>query len=136
MIKKYLTVFFLAATLFSCNSEKKKDPVTNMEVARYFIRNILDNNFNEAERFLLKDETNSPLFERFKTQYSKKDQATLEKYKGSDIIVNESKYVVADSVFVLNYSNSYSKTDKTVLKLVRMDGKWLVDFKYTFSGNL
>ncbi len=136
MIKRILFLLLLVGAVAASCKQQKKEPVTDMEVARHFVRNILDNNFDEAERFLLKDETNTPLFERFKTQYSKKDKATLEKYKGSDIIVNESSYVVADSVFILNYSNSYSKTDKTVLKLVRINGKWLVDFKYTFSGNL
>lgn len=126
---------FLAAVLLSCSTDTKKTPVTDMEVARAFVRNILDNKFEEAEQFLLKDETNTQIFERFKKQYSQKDKATLEKYKDADIIVNERSYVT-DSVFIFNYSNSYSKSDKTILKLVRIDGKWLVDLKYTFSGNL
>jgi len=106
-----------------------------MEVARAFVRNILDNNFKEAEQYLLKDEVNTQIFERFKKQYSEKDKAVLEKYKNADIIVHEKSYVT-DSVFIFNYSNSYMMDNKTVLKLVRIDGKWLVDLKYTISGNL
>jgi hypothetical protein len=135
MIKKYLSLFILAAVVFSCNTKTKKAPVTDLEVATTFVRNLLDNNFTEAEKYLLKDETNNQIFERFKKEYSKKDKATLEKYKNADIIVNERSYI-ADSVFILNYSNSYSISDKTILKLVRIDSKWLVDLKYTFSGNL
>jgi len=135
MIKRYLTLFIVMATLFSCNSGEKKAPVTDVEVATAFVRNLLDNNFTEAEQYLLKDETNIQIFERFKKQYSEKDKAILEKYKQADIIVNATSYEVPDSVFIFNYSNSYSRADKTILKLVRINNKWLVDLKYTFSGN-
>jgi hypothetical protein len=135
MIKKYLVLFILALVIYSCNSEKKKTPVTDTEVATAFIRNLLDNNFKEAEQYLLKDEVNNQIFERFKKQYSEKGKELLDKYKQADIIVNNISYVT-DTVCIFNYSNSYSLTDKTILKVVRIDGKWLVDLKYTFSGNL
>lgn len=135
MIKRYLILIVLAAAVFSCNNKSKKEPVTDLEVANTFVRNLLDNDFKEAEKYLFKDETNVQIFERFRKQYSEKDKAILEKYKQADIIVNETSYVT-DSVFIFNYSNSYSQADKTILKLVRIDGKWLVDLKYTFSGNL
>lgn len=135
MIKKFLLLLFVVAAGYSCNTEEKKLPVTDMETATAFVRNLLDNDFTAAEQYLLKDETNVQIFERFKKQYSQKDKAILEKLKQADIIVNETSYVT-DSVFIFNYSNSYSRTDKTILKLVRPDKKWLVDLKYTFSGNL
>ena len=137
MIKNYLTLIILAAIIFSCsNSDKKKTAVTQIDVANAFVRSLLDNNFTEAEQYLYKDETNSQIFERFKKQYSGKDKATLEKYKEAQIIVNETSMVKPDSIFIFNYSNSYSRADTTILKLVRIDNKWLVDLKYTFSGNL
>jgi hypothetical protein len=135
MIKKFLVLLAFAAAIFSCNNQSKKEPVTDIDVANTFVRDLLDNNFKEAEKYLLKDETNNQIFDRFKKQYSGKEKAILEKYKQADIIVNETSYVT-DSVFIFNYSNSYSRSDKTILKLVRIDGKWLVDLKYTFSGNL
>ncbi|MEO6539683.1 MAG: hypothetical protein ABIN74_01785 [Ferruginibacter sp.] len=136
MIKKYLFLFIVASLAFSCNTKTKKVPATDLEVATAFVRDLLDNNFMEAEQFLLKDETNLQIFERFKKQYSRQDKAILEKYKGADIIVHETSYVVADSIYIFNYSNSYKPADKSILKLVRIEGKWLVDLKYTFSGNL
>jgi len=135
MIKRYLILILFATVVFSCTSKTKKEPVTDTEVATTFVRDLLDNDFKGAEKYLLKDETNSQIFERFKKQYSEKDKAILEKYKEADIIVNETSYIT-DSVYIFNYSNSYSRADKTILKLVRVDGKWLVDLKYTFSGNL
>lgn len=135
MIKRFLVLLVFVAAMSSCNDQAKKEPVTDMDVANTFVRDLLDNNFKEAEKYLLKDETNNQIFDRFKKQYSGKDKAILEKYRHADIIVNETSYVT-DSVFIFNYSNSYSRSDKTILKLVRIDGKWLVDLKYTFSGNL
>ena len=135
MIKKYLVLIIITAGIFSCNSDKKKEPVTDLEVANAFVRDLLDNKFEEAEKFLLKDETNNEMFKRFKQKYSQQDKAVLEQYQKADIKVNETSYVT-DSVFIYNYSNSYSPDAKTVLKLVRINNKWLVDLKYTFSGNL
>ncbi len=130
-----MALVLLATIAFSCNTETKKKPVTDVEVATAFVRNLLDNNFKEAEQHLLRDETNDQIFERFKKQYSEKDKAILEKYKNADIIVNEISYIT-DSVCIFNYSNSYSLTDKTKLKVIRSGNTWLIDLKYTFSGNL
>lgn len=135
MIRKYLLLFVMVTAAFSCNTKTKKAPVTDVEVATAFVRSLLDNNFKDAEQYLLKDETNNQIFERFKKQYSEKDKAILEKLKNADIIVNEVSYVT-DSVCIFNYSNSYSRTDKTILKVIRPSDKWLIDLKYTFSGNL
>lgn len=136
MIKRYLFLIIFAAVIFSCNnSDKKKEPVTDIEVANAFVRNLLNNDFKQAEKYLLKDTTNLQMFESFQKQYNRQNKETLDKYKQAEIIVNETSYVT-DSVFIFNYSNSYKRADKTVLKLVRPVDKWLVDLKYTFSGNL
>jgi hypothetical protein len=135
MIKKILIAFAFAAVAFSCNNEKKKMPVTDIEVANTFVRNLLDNDFKEAEQYLLKDTTNLQMFESFEKQYNRQDKAILDKYRQANIIVNQTSYVT-DSVFIFNYSNSYKPADKTILKLIRPADKWVVDLKYTFSGNL
>ncbi len=135
MIKHILFIIILSATLLACNNEVKKEPVTDIEVATAFVRDILDNKFNEAEQYLFKDETNDQYFDRFRQNYNAQDKGKLEKYKDADIIVNEVSYVT-DTVCIFNYSNSYAKDVKTKLKLVRINNKWQVDLKYTFSGNL
>ncbi|HNG64121.1 MAG TPA: hypothetical protein PLK54_10220 [Ferruginibacter sp.] len=134
MLKRSFLPLLLIA-LISCGGPARKEPTTDMEVARAFVRNILDNKFDEAEKYLLKDQTNADLFNRFKQQYSAQRKEQLEKYKDADIIVNETSYVT-DSIFIFNYSNSYALANKNKLKLVRIGGKWLVDFQYTFSGNM
>jgi hypothetical protein len=134
MIKRILILITLFATVISCDNTKK-NPETDVEVATAFVRDILDNNFKEAEQFLLMDETNRQYFDRFQQQYHTQDKKKLEKYKDAEIIVNEVSYVT-DTICIFNYSNSYSVQEKTKLKLVRINHHWLVDLKYTFSGNL
>jgi len=131
---KLLFSIFAALLLISCNSEKSV-PNTDIEVARAFIQNILDNKFEEAERFVLKEETNDEYFKLFKTEYKSKSKEELENYKNADIIINEIA-PVNDSVSIINYSNSYIRDKSNKLKMVRVEGKWLVDLKYTFSGNM
>lgn len=135
MLKKLLPGILLAAAVIACSSPAKKIPVTDVEVATSFVRNILDNKFDEAEKYLLRDEINLELFNRFRNQYSSQKKEVLEKYKDADILVNETSYIT-DSIYIFNYSNSYARELKNKIKLVRVNGKWLVDFQYTFSGNL
>jgi len=135
MFKKSVFVLLVIATIFSCNSEKKKEPVTDIEVTNAFVRNILDNNFKEAEEYLLKDSSNVEMFETFKKQYNRQDKAVLEAYKKAQIIVHETNELIPDSVFIFSYSNSYRPSDTTILKALRINGKWLIDLKYTFPSN-
>ena len=135
MLKNILFISFLSAVVFSCSAPSKKVPVTDVEVATAFVRDILDNNFGEAQQYLLKDETNNELFKRFEKQYSTQKKEVLAKYRSADIIVNEISYVT-DTVCIFNYSNSYTREAKNKLKVVRVNNKWLIDFQYTFSGNL
>lgn len=123
-----------AITLSACDDKKK---VTNSDigVAEAFINDILENNFKEAETFVLKEETNKQYFDLFKKEFESKGAAELENYKNADIIINEIS-PVSDSVSIVNYSNSFKKDKSNKLKMVRVDGQWLVDLKYTFSGNL
>jgi hypothetical protein len=131
MIKKYLPLLVLSIALGSCNNKTKKEAVTDLEVARAFVRNILDNDLQQAEQYLFKDEKNLQLYDRFKQNYQALDKTVLEKYKAADIVVNDFSKA-NDSVSIFNYSTSYNRTDTTILKLIRIENKWLVDMKYTF----
>lgn len=133
MIRKLLVPIALLF-LFSCNSGEKKLAVTDTDVATAFIRSILDNDFRTAEQYLLKDEMNQQYFERFEQGYHSKDKAELEKYKASDILINKID-PINDSTRIVDYSNTYKKDTKTKLKLVWVNGKWLVDLKYTSAEN-
>jgi hypothetical protein len=128
-------IFSLALGIFlltSCSNEPKKAPTTDTDVATTFIRNVLDDNFKDAEAFLLKDDANMQLFERYKQMYESKTKEELKSYKAADITIIELK-PIGDSVRLIDYSNSYKKDVKQKLKLVWQQGKWMVDLKYTIE---
>ncbi len=132
-MNKIIPIFLLVFLLFSCNSKTTpNNPTTDTDVATTFIRNVLDDNFVAAEQFLLKNEENLQLFERFKQAYENKSKEELKKYKTADITINEIK-ALGDSIRLIDYSNSYKKEIKQKLKLVWVQGKWLVDLKYTIE---
>ena len=120
--------------LSSCNTDKKL-PNTDIDVARTFIKDILENNFNEAEKLVLKEETNKQYFDLFKKEFESKDKTELENYRNADIIINEIA-PVNDSVSIVNFSNSFMRDKSNKVKMVRVNGQWLVDLKYTFTGNM
>jgi len=130
MIKKIIYTLVIAVAIFSCNNGVKKNPVTDTDVATAFIRAVLDNDFTTAEKYLLKDETNQQFFTTFERLYHSKGEAELGKFKSSDIIINT--LTPLKDTTIVNYSNTYEKDIKTNLRLVRSNGVWLVDLKYTF----
>jgi hypothetical protein len=132
MIRKLACFLAICISIFSCNTASKKQPVTDTEVATAFIRGALDNDFKTARQYLLKDETNQQFLETFERQHHSMSNDELEKYRSADILINEIKKE-NDSVHLVNYSNTYKKDQKTNLKLVWVNGQWLVDLKYTFE---
>ena len=130
----FLLSLIFCLAISSCNNEKKSTN-TDIEVARVFIKDILESNFKDAETFVLKEETNQQFFELFKKEFESKSKSELESFKNADIIINEIS-PINDSVSVINYSNSFKKDKSNKLKMVRINGQWMVDLKYTFSGNL
>ena len=130
----FLLSLIFCLAISSCNNEKKSTN-TDIEVARVFIKDILESNFKDAETFVLKEETNQQFFELFKKEFESKSKAELESFKNADIIINEIS-PLNDSVSIINYSNSFKKDKSNKLKMVRINGQWMVDLKYTFSGNL
>jgi hypothetical protein len=131
-MKVKLIVAVVAFTLlYSCN-DSRKNPTTDIDVARSFIKDLLDNDFKSAKQFLLDEEANNQYFELSKKEFEGKSTEVLKKYKESDIIINELN-PVNDSVSIVNYSNSFDKEKKYLLRVVRQNGKWWVDLKYTFQ---
>jgi membrane peptidoglycan carboxypeptidase len=117
----------------SCNT-KREIPNTDIEVTRAFIKDILENNFKEATDFVLPEATNDQYLSLFKKYFESKSKEELEQYKNADIVINEITNL-NDSVTIVNYSNTYKKNEKNKVKVVRKNGQWLVDLKYTFPGN-
>lgn len=127
---KSLIVILIFALLSSCNNGTV--PNTDIDVARAFIKDILDNNFKEAKKLVLDEDINNQYFDLAKKEFENKNKEDLKKYKEADIIINELKNV-NDSVTIVNYSNTYKKDRRNEVKVVRVNGQWLVDIKHTFQ---
>ncbi len=132
---KHINYLLLLCTLFLLSCHSDEVPNTDIDVARAFIHNIQQSDFKNAGKLLLKEETNKQYFDRFEEHFKSRPKAELEQYKNADIIINEISNV-SDSVTIVNYSNSFNRKEKNKIKVVKMDGQWLIDLKYTFSGNL
>ncbi len=135
-MKKIWPFFLLILWMSSCKTSDEKVPNTDLDVARAFIQSSLSNHFDQASQYVLKNDQNIQYIDLCKRKFSSFSKTEQEHYKDADIIMNDISYVVKDSVTIINYSNTYKKESKNVLKLVKTGGKWQVDLQYTFSGNL
>lgn len=125
----FLFIIIASSILFGCGSNNK-EPETDIETAGVFMQNIWKLNFTDAEKFLLKDETNNQVFSRFEQYFRARPKAELDKYRDATFVINDTRQL-NDSVSIINYSAAFNKTEKTDLKLVRKNNQWLVDIKYT-----
>ena len=129
-MKLFIAILFFAA--FTACNDTRRNPVTDIDVARAFIKDILENDYKNAKTLVLDEEMNKQYFELSKKDFEGKSKEELENYKKADIIINEIKNV-NDSVTIVNYSNSYKKNIKYEVKVVRINSQWLVDLKHTFQ---
>ena len=129
--------FIVCCILFfaSCSS-KKKLPNTDIEVAKTFVKYVLENDFKEASALVAKDAANDVFLKQLeKSQQEKWSQDEAVQYKNADVIIFEVSNV-NDTISIINYANSYKVQEKNKVKVVKKNGQWMVDLKYTFSGNL
>lgn len=125
-----IALLFLVACNQSSKTKKNSDP---LEAGREFIDASLKGDYDYAKLYLLPDSLNLMYFDRFIEFDNKKSSAEKNGYKDANIIIDSTQNI-SDSVSIINYSNTYKK-EPSKIKLVKKNNEWLVDFKYTFSGN-
>ncbi len=133
-MQKLILISFISIFFFEgCNSNgtvKRDDPV---EAGREFIEASLNGNYVQAKKYLLPDSTNLEYLNGLESFNKNQSSAQAEGYKNANIII-DSIQNISDSVTIINYSNTFKKKP-TKIKLVKIDNEWMVDFKFTFSGN-
>lgn len=119
----------------ACGNEKdEKLPAAENDVdaARNFIRAALDGHYDEAREIVLQDSVNNAWIDLFKRAYqSRLSLSDKAGYRNASINISEVR-TVTDSTTIVRYSNSFKKQNDSV-KVVRRNGEWLVDLKYSFS---
>lgn len=134
MRNRIFSLLAIALILLSACSgpEGFKKPEDALDAAREFVRAVLDGDFKRAELYVLPDEEDMRLFNRYKDYMKNQPEKERLGLKSSSILINKVEQL-NDSVSIINYSNSYSKKPMDI-RAVKKDGEWWVDFKYTFSG--
>lgn len=135
MPKQILVTFILINIFFACNQPAKTKKNTDaLEAGREFIDASLKGDYDYAKVYLLPDSTNLMYFERFVEFDNKKTSSEKNGYKNANILIDSTQNI-SDSESIINYSNTYKK-EPAKLKLVKKNNEWLVDFKFTFLGNM
>jgi len=134
---KRLTIFFLFLLFFySCGNNDTQDNTpaseNDVDAARNFIQSALSGDYRKARTFVLPDSVNYQYLDAFENNY--KNRMTNQDKAGYSIasINIHNVKTVNDSTSIINYSNSYKQQDDS-LKVVKSNGQWLVDLKYSFS---
>ncbi|MEP6513600.1 MAG: hypothetical protein ABJA79_07015 [Parafilimonas sp.] len=135
----YLLRYIYAACIVitaSCSNDSGKYPKAEnaLDAAREFISASLKGDFQKASFYMLKDEENQHRLNLIEKDYRSKSNSQKQEYFDASIIINEDA-TLNDSIHIINYQNSYDNIARKV-KVINRNNTWLVDFKYTFNGNL
>ena len=135
MSRILLTAVFFFFLFSACTNEEGNKPEVqasenDLDAARNFIRAALDRNWREAKKYMLADSANVERLEKIETFYEHEDREERRGYREASINTYDARKV-SDSITIVNYSNSY-KNQRDSLKVLRVNGQWLVDLKYSF----
>ncbi|MFT4155374.1 hypothetical protein [Parafilimonas sp.] len=133
-IKPFLVAIVFVVLLFACNTSNYPAATTALEGGREFIDACLKGDFKKAAFYMIDDSVNNKDLLKIKRDYDFKPADDKHNYAGASIIINSDE-TINDSTHIINYANSYDKMARKV-KVIKRNEKWLVDFKYTFDGNL
>ena len=125
-------LLLIAILAFGCKSSERESSDSNIDAARNFIRAALDGKFKDARSYMVQDSVNMNYLEVAERSYRRADAFTRNGYRASSINIHEVKEAIPDSIAVVIYSNSY-KNDHDTLKVIHLNGQWLVDLKYLFE---
>lgn len=126
-----ISLVFFTACDQSARTKKNTEP---LEAGREFIDASLKGDYDYAKQYLLPDSTNVIYFDRYKEFDKNMSEAEKKGYKNANIIINSAENI-SDSEMIINYSNTF-KNKPSKIRVVKKNNEWLVDFKYTFSGNM
>ena len=134
MQKKASLLLLLSCGLIACGGSGRQSNSNSsdndIDAARNFIQAALVGDFDRAKVFMVKDSVNNENINAIERLNERQGKEEKEKYQTASIRIHQNRNV-NDSTSIIYYSNSYkNKIDS--LKVIRVAGKWLVDFKYIF----
>lgn len=130
-MKKTTAAFCLLAAFCSCgNNAAFKKAEDAEDAGREFIRASLDGNYDKALFYLAKDstQTNVMLLDKWKKDYNRRSEEDKVRYKDANIIAIKIE-PINDSTVNYRYTNTFEIKDTTTIKIIKVNGDWLVDLK-------
>src|SRR5690349_6068597 len=129
MKKIFPLIASMIVLAYSCGDDDRKlsDSTENdINTATTFLKAALRGDYAHARTLLLKDSLNIQDMDASERIYKEKlSPAEKQQYAAASVTIHESRKV--DSVTsIVHYSNTYRKKVDSI-KLVKVDGKWLVD---------
>jgi hypothetical protein len=122
-----MTILLLAGCK---GGSEQNEAETDLGAAKGFVQAALKGKYDRAADFMLHDSLNDERLDAV----SRMELSSDEKQGLWDASINiHSRKLVNDSTSIIVYSNSFHKENQDTLKVVKKDGKWLVDFKYLFD---
>jgi hypothetical protein len=134
MRKIILILQFVSFSMLIACKDLKKTTVkseNNIDAARNFIRAALDGKYSDAMIYMLPDSVNINFLDVAERNYQRTSQENKDGYRSASINIVSIKNPVKDSVSIVIYSNSF-KNNPDTLKVIKINGQWLVDFKYLY----
>jgi hypothetical protein len=119
--------------LFSCGSDPVGRPKTAQETGQQFISSSLKGDFKTAEMLLLDEPDNKTLFQTYRRFYDRMSENQKKGYQSASFEIEEWKDL-DDSTSTIRYSNDFMH-QPTELRLVRKEGQWWIDFRFTSTSN-
>ncbi len=136
MKSKLLTSFLILQFFLCCNNENKENSGSgksenDLDAGRNFIQAALDGNYRKARSYALTDSFNQEYIDLLERIYKERLNPEVKRgYREASINIH-AVTPLNDSVTLINFSNSF-KNKNDSLKVVRHNGQWLVDLKYSF----
>ena len=136
MSKTYAVLFIIFLSfLFACKDKERQagKSENDIDAARNFIQSALYGDYTKARSYMLPDSVNEQrmnAIERVNLPPEEKKGLA-----GASIRILKVTNVVMDSVTVVIFSNSF-KNNPDTLKVVKLNGQWLVDFKYLYDHDM
>ena len=125
-------LFFILACKSPADNEKDEAAENDLDAAISFVQAVLKGQYGKARDFMLQDAANGQLLD----SASRVQLSSHEKQGLWDASINiHNRKLINDSTSIIVYSNSFQKTIKDTVKVLRVNGKWVVDYKHLIVKN-
>ena len=131
-IMKKIFICCLMGLIVACG-QNAETPDNALDSGRQFIEAVFKGNFKRARQLTLPDETNFQLLdEKMAKSYSKISSLEKDRLRNASIVISQVENQ-GDTLSIIHFLNAYDQKP-TVIKVVKRQGQWLTDVKFSFPG--